>query len=136
MASLDDLLMDEPDVKGFSLKLSEVHKYGVLQLCPTGSKYICEPPVMTTDEDYYGLTLNRQTTVDSLLADGWELCTDNDYQDDAFTALRKGSYNLILLFTYEDWLLHYQTTELAKRFNLVKKQDRIDFFELVRNGSY
>lgn len=135
MDSLNDLL-DDPVVEGFTLKLSDVIKQGVIQLCPTGSKYICNPPVLNTDEDYYGYTSNKASTIEALLNDGWELCTDNDYDDDAFTALRKGAYNLILLFTVNEWMQHYKTTELAKRFNLVNKHDRIDLFELVRNGSY
>lgn len=91
---------------------------------------------MTTDEDYYAYAPNTDNALIKLKADGWELCTENEYDEDTFTALRKGSYNLILLFTSEDYFTHVQTTELAKRFNLTNKQDRIDLFELVRNGSY
>ena len=109
---------------------------GVQEIHPTGSKYICDPPVLTTDEDYYGLAPNKETTISNLLEDGWTLCTENEYEDDAFTALRKGVYNLILLFTQEEYWTHVQTTNLAKRLNLTNKKDRVDLFELVRNGHY
>lgn len=120
----------------FSLTKDDFPKGLVQALHPTGSKYICDPPVLTTDEDYYAFAPNPQATIEGLLLDGWTTCTTQEYEDDAFTALRKGAYNLILLFTVADYVTHVQTTELAKRFNLTEKQDRIDLFELVRNGSY
>lgn len=134
--SLMDILTEDFSSDIFSLKKNDLHHLGVNCLHPTGSKYICNPPVMTTDEDYYAYAPNTDNALIKLKADGWELCTENEYDEDTFTALRKGSYNLILLFTSEDYFTHVQTTELAKRFNLTNKQDRIDLFELVRNGSY
>lgn len=120
----------------FTLTKEDLPKGLIQALHPTGSKYICNPPVLTTDEDYYAYAPNQEATIEALKGEGWNPCTENEYDDDAFIALRKGVYNLILLFNVTDYVTHVQTTELAKRFNLTDKQDRIDLFELVRNGSY
>jgi hypothetical protein len=132
--NVEDFLLDATD--GFTLDAAELKKYGVEEIHPTGSKYICNPPVLTTDEDYYGWSLQPTDTIGELMANGWTPCTGQEYEDDDFYALRKGVYNLIILFKPSDYETHVQTTELAKRFNLTNKQDRIDLFELVRNGRY
>jgi hypothetical protein len=120
----------------FTLDIAELSKHGVAEIHPTGSKYICNPPVLTTDEDYYAWAIDPTSAIGNLLADGWTPCAGQEYEDDEFYALRKGAYNLIMLFKPSDYTTHVQTTELAKRFNLTNKQDRIDLFELVRNGQY
>ena len=41
---------------------------------PTGSNYICNPPVTSTDIDQMFLVYNLEETKKTLLKDGWTLC--------------------------------------------------------------
>lgn len=120
----------------FKLTKEDFPKGLIQAIHPTGSKYICNPPVLTTDEDYFALTRSKNLLLDYLTTDGWERCTEAMYNDSKFIALRKGVINLIVLFSGTDYSKNVLSTELAKRFNLTDKQDRIDLFELVRNGYY
>ena len=103
---------------------------------PTGSKYICNPPVMNTDEDYFIWGFKYEEIINYLVSVGYEPCCEQHYTDTKFTALRKGSLNLIIVHDKSEYEKCVMATNLAKRFNLVNKQDRVDLFELVRNGYY
>jgi len=120
----------------FELTLDDFPDGLILRLQPTGSKFICNPPVMSTDEDYFAWGFNYEKVIRELQELGWELCCNPDYLDTKFTALRKGSLNLIIVNGKIEFEKCVQCTKLAKRFNLLNKQDRIDLFELVRNGYY
>ncbi len=96
---------------------------------PTGSNYICDPPVLNTDIDW--VVLVRSNPVPELEELGWELCGEDMGYDDGqadFDAIRRQNINLILVYEGEEFNRWVDATESAKKLNLTNKQDRIDHF--------
>ena len=103
---------------------------------PTGSNYICNPPVTNTDIDQMFLVSNLTETKEALIMDGWVICgTDkgdlypDDYSD--WLAFRKGNNNALCTNNVDYYLKFYKATELAKKQNLLNKQDRINLFSKI-----
>jgi len=97
----------------------------------TGSRFICNPPVMDTDLDIVLLTNDIQTVHDTLINMGYTWCGEH-YDETDFIALRKGTINAILVQdvdVFESW---QYATEIATRLNLKSKDKRIKLFKLVR----
>lgn len=108
---------------------------------PTGSRYICNPPVMTTDVDVVLLVQSLDTAARVLRGDGWIVNADNcdeySYQSNfeiPFMTARKGEHNLIVYDTTEGYNAFVRATEVARHFNLRDKQDRIMLFAAVCGG--
>ena len=97
----------------------------------TGSSYICNPPVTTTDIDYMYYVNDLEQAVDALHKQDFLLCGREEYEFIGWTAMRKGNINLILT----DNLVYYNkfeaATELAKKRNLLEKKDRIELFRQI-----
>lgn len=111
----------------------------IRECAPTGSRYICNPPVLNTDEDYAVLVANLSVYAQLLLDQGWEVISNDDGYlppngGHRFFAARKGELNLIVFDQRNGYDLMVTATHLAKRFNLVDKQDRIDLFDAIRGG--
>jgi hypothetical protein len=102
----------------------------------TGSRYICNPPVFGTDEDF--IVLMRGDPAARLLDIGFkqdgspQFYTGND--NGGFRSYRRGSENLIVTSEQEFFDKFVCATELAKRFNLKSKPDRIALFQAVLYG--
>lgn len=109
-----------------------------------GSRVTCDPPPTDTDQDILVLVdafaFNAKRR--ELSAAGWELggsqVNIGDMEDPAemgsFVSYRLGELNLILTSDgvyYEKFLA---ATSVAKRLNLLNKEDRIAVFEAVLYG--
>lgn len=111
----------------------------VVDYAPTGSREICNPPPMDTDEDWVVLVApSRMKDLKTvLLLDEWKECCDATYEeakkiDATFCAYRKGEINLIFTQTdlmYERWKF---ATKLCKFLNLKDKAQRIGVFTMVK----
>lgn len=108
----------------------------------TGSSYICNPPVEDTDVDYVLLVDNIQGIGAALLAEGWRNCLDDakdactlpkDSKHSPRLIVRKDEYNLIIVDSSESFNIWRISTDLAKRFNLLVKEDRVDLFSAIRD---
>ena len=103
---------------------------------PVGSRVTCDPAPTDTDEDWLGLV--REVPVEKLQEAGFsqegspEFYTGNDAG--GFRSWRKGEINLITTQSDEFFRLFLTATYLAKRFNLLRKQDRIALFQAVLYG--
>lgn len=97
---------------------------------PTGSRYICNPPVLDTDKDTV-ILIDGYEDWQSLLEDeGWEPC--GDYNNNGnFVAYRKGEENYIITEDKEYYMRYVYATRAAKAVNLLNKEDRIKLFEAV-----
>ena len=110
----------------------------VLQWSATGSRVICDPAPTNTDEDYVCFQPAYEKAIVNLEGLGFksegnpEFYTGNDRGN--FRSLRKGNVNLILTDQCEFYQLFCSATELARRFNLLKKADRIALFQVVLYG--
>jgi len=102
-----------------------------LQHFMTGSREICNPPVMDTDVDFVILNLGSPTLIED---DGWVETTGSDESYDHqlnFRTFRSGEVNLIVVDNYVDFTKWRVATAAAKALNLRDKQARIALFQGV-----
>lgn len=102
----------------------------VLKSYPTGSRYICHPPVMDTDNDTVILANGYYDWVTMLLKDGWEDCGQYNQGGD-FRAFRKGQENYIVTERDDFFQSYVLATSAAKALNLREKAQRILLFEVI-----
>ena len=97
----------------------------------TGSNYICNPPVENTDIDYMYYVNDLDECIAYLKTNGWKVCGGEEYNVDMWIAFRKEKDNVILT----DSIVHYNkfeaAKELAKKRNLLNKEDRIELFRQI-----
>lgn len=103
----------------------------VLKSHPTGSRYICNPPPMDTDNDTVFLVNGYYDWRQMLLNDGWEDCGASYETGGEFQAFRKGEENWIVTEDEEFFTSYVKATEGAKALNLLNKEDRIKLFVAV-----
>ena len=99
---------------------------------PTGSRVICNPPPMDTDEDYIALMDDPH----ALSCAGFALGTDlHKYADmPEFLAFRHGEFNIVATDSREFYEKFCKATDAAKELNLLDKADRIALFRAVLYG--
>lgn len=108
----------------------------VLKSYPTGSRYICNPPVMDTDKDTVFLVNGFYDFAQMLRDDGWEDCGIQYEGIGEFQAFRKGEDNYIVTEDPEFFKCYVKATEAAKALNLLNKDDRITLFQTVYLAGY
>ena len=108
-----------------------------------GSRATCNPPPTQTDIDYLILireSVSMATFARQLRADGFSLDTGGEYmgpesvpnqEESHFYSFRKGDLNLIVTKELDFHSRFLSATLLAKRFNLMKKVDRIALFRVI-----
>jgi len=108
-----------------------------LYLCsfPTGSNYICNPPVTDTDIDTMYLVSDLNIVWSELEKMGWKRSGISEYpvdSDDWFSC-RNGIYNALITNNQKYFDDFFKATQEAKRLNLTKKEDRIALFTKMCN---
>lgn len=98
---------------------------------PTGSSYICNPPVTWTDIDEMFYVYDLVETEQELLKDGWKKCGIAEYAIGTWAAYRKGINNALVTSNKTHYDKFEAATELAKKRNLLNKEDRIKLFNTV-----
>lgn len=102
-----------------------------------GSRVTCNPPPVDTDKDWLALVTDGAYP-EALIAAGFVqdgmpgFYTGND--NGGFRSWRLGEINLITTEDEEFFNRFVTATELAKRFNLLNKKDRIALFQAVLYG--
>ncbi len=120
--------MVPPIIAALELKIKE------LLYIPSGSRVICDPPVLTTDEDWFVWVSDWDEAAEILYAEGFSPTTEQqDYT--AFISLRKAYLNICVTTDIDLYKRTVLATDLAKRFNLLNKQDRVDLFNAIQFGS-
>jgi hypothetical protein len=103
---------------------------------PVGSRVTCNPPPQNTDIDF--LCRSIQPVDQELKELGFKLegspgfYTGND--NGSFRSWRRGDVNLIVTPDLHFYELFITATSLAKRFNLMDKNDRIALFQAILYG--
>ena len=108
-----------------------IPKHLYMMSFPTGSSYICNPPVTWTDIDEMFYVYDLVETEQELLKDGWKKCGIAEYAIDNWAAYRKGINNALVTSNRNHYDKFEAATELAKKRNLLKKEDRITLFNTV-----
>ncbi len=120
--------MVPPIIAALELKIKD------LLYIPSGSRVICDPPVLTTDEDWFVWVSDWDEAAEILYAEGFSPTTEQqDYT--AFISLRKAYLNICVTTDIDLYKRTVLATDLAKRFNLLNKQDRVDLFNAIQFGS-
>lgn len=99
----------------------------------TGSRIICNPPIMDTDIDI--VVWDRSGT--NFEAYGFDYTSgDGEYLDTGFDTYRQGEVNLIVVSDGSMFKAWRVATESAKALNLKSKDDRIRHFQGVLYGNW
>ena len=102
---------------------------------PTGSSYICNPPVTNTDVDEMFLVDDLQEVNFQLTGLGWTKCglEEETYQDKPshWAAYRKENMNALLTTDLKYFMNFFKATEEAKHLNLLNKEDRVALFQKI-----
>lgn len=106
---------------------------------PVGSRITCNPPVFNTDEDWlvYVHPDKWGDFEEQLIQDDWSF-DGSDIHDaadvtasSAFSSIKKGNINLIATSNKEFHSKFLTATHVAKKLNLLNKDDRILLFQAV-----
>jgi hypothetical protein len=119
----------------------EVFKDLMVGITPTGSRHICNPPPMNTDDDYLVCCrdkAHREEVVKRLLENGFEHDAGESYDgrelDGMFSSFRKGELNYIVTDDHEFARRHFHATHICRELNLKEKHDRIMVFRAFLYG--
>lgn len=100
----------------------------------TGSRVICNPPVIDTDEDYIVYDPTEQFC-QGLYGMGID-ATNGEYLGPAqFVTFRVGQVNFIVTHDYPFYKKFCKATKEATSLNLTNKQDRINLFQKILYGT-
>ncbi|MCB9020157.1 MAG: hypothetical protein H6546_07495 [Chitinophagales bacterium] len=101
----------------------------------TGSRFICDPPPMDTDEDYIIYGGNLHIIEEILYKAGFKFTTDPDYDGgNWFLTFRLNEFNIIATDSEAFFERFVSATLLAKSRNLLDKSDRIALFQKILYG--
>lgn len=119
---------------------SPIKGFPVIKACfPTGSRYICDPPVMDTDNDVI-ILVDDYPDEQSMNDLGWKMCRGEgeelDYPAGDFHAYRHGDLNYILTNSKDHYIRMCAATTLAKQMNLLDKKDRVHLFRFLQGKEY
>lgn len=109
---------------------------------PTGSRFMCDPPVMDTDIDFVALVVDHDAASEVLLANGWTKCVgeSSDEEDSSydelgeFSAYRKDNFNVIICDDRAYYIMYCAATLLSTRLNLLDKAERCSLFHTIIKG--
>lgn len=96
----------------------------------TGSSYICNPPVTDTDIDFVVLSNNCDELYNWLEKNVFKTNFE-DYAIGEFRSYKRGVINLIVTNDLIFYKRFVKATEIAKKLNLLDKQQRITLFDFV-----
>lgn len=110
-----------------------------ISITPVGSRVTCDPAPTNTDRDWLVLVdrLTENELWKYLSEDGWELGgslpddENNTLPSDRFMSFTKGIENIIVTNSEEFHRKFLAATSVAKRLNLLDKDDRIALFQAV-----
>jgi hypothetical protein len=107
------------------------------KIYPTGSRYVCDPPVLFTDIDF--LVFSKDDLTDKMTLLGYKASLMQEYMVIPgwdFSSWRKGKINLIISDSENFVTRHRIATDICKKRNLRFKVSRVLVHELVRGPWY
>jgi len=112
---------------------------------PTGSRFICDPPVLDTDDDWIILVKDLEYAKYKAARLDWHSAGAGYYREGSdheelgpFVSMRhsEGNSNYVFTDDAEFYDRYVAATLLAKKYNLLNKPDRIQLFHAVLYGEY
>lgn len=120
------------------LELPKTMQARVITWAPTGSRVICRPPPLDTDEDWVLLVSDVAAFGMEALLEGWSgspVALDAAKYPHGFASYRKGELNLIVTAGEDFFQRFIAATSVAQRLNLHSKEDRVALFQAVLYGN-
>lgn len=99
---------------------------------PVGSRYICNPPILSTDIDF--LMYSKKYSIADIEKQGFKMASIQYLNNKHFTSFRRGKINLVFVDdakSAENFLI---ATHISKLFNLTNKESRVAVHELLQNN--
>lgn len=112
----------------------------VESVCPTGSYFMCMPPIKDTDIDYALLPKEGEyyEAIETFRAWGFTLSSQGEveynFETDRFNCMRMGRINLIIIEErdfFDKWVI---ASALSTKLNLTSKEQRITLFRYFLYG--
>lgn len=110
-----------------------------------GSRVTCNPPPVDTDQDVlvlvseenadYFVSKMKNAGFDVELGEGYAEDALNAGEEDRFQSYRLGDVNLIVTVDERFYARFSAATAMAKRANLMQKEERIALFQAVLYGN-
>jgi len=105
-----------------------------------GSRVTCDPPPTDTDQDVLCFVENKEAFAALAERDGYEVAGSVPADglksgNSKFISLKKGECNLIVTDDVSFKNLFMVATRLAKRLNLLNRDDRVALFQAVLYGN-
>lgn len=110
-----------------------------------GSRITCNPPPVDTDQDVlvfvdsenadYFVSRMKNAGFDVELGEGYAEDALNSGEEDRFQSYRLGDVNLIVTVDERFYTRFSAATAMAKRANLMHKEERIALFQAVLYGN-
>lgn len=127
------------------MSLAEINSYPRIKaIAHTGSREICNPAPTDTDDDWLVLIAPEDKehfiewfrwTHDEAATMDWELGGSIiEGRESEFTSLKKGEFNIIMTTDPTYFKYFEAATSVAKKLNLLNKEDRIALFAAVMEG--
>lgn len=103
----------------------------------TGSREICDPPVMDTDVDIVALDVKHELG-SALRKCGYKQTTPTQegYDETDFITYRNGEVNLIVVHDKGSFSAWIAATAAAKQLNIKSKKERVRLFQGVLYGNW
>jgi len=109
----------------------------------SGSRVICNPPPLDTDDDYIILCKDKsqwEFLCECLASEGFEYTGNSDYPGEkdnvSFASYRKEDLNLIVTHDEDYYKQFVRATKLATKLNLLNKEDRVSLFKAVARNDW
>lgn len=103
----------------------------IIRQHPTGSNYICNPPVENTDIDT--VVLIKNGWIFPALEAGYSF-EESEIEYDSmgeFTSIRRGNENLIITTDKKFYKKFVYATQIARLLNLREKGERVKLFQAI-----
>ena len=125
-------------------EIFEIMKYPIAGLFKCGSRVTCNPPILNTDEDWMiRVSLNDIEFIHLRLEKlgftlGGSVCLNTKTLEhpQLFWSFTKDNINLLVTCSLGFYTKFFNATMVAKRLNLLNKNDRVMLFQAVLYNNY
>lgn len=109
----------------------------IKRVIATGSRHMCSPPVMDTDEDYLIYTVDHFMLTEFIISQGFKAEGGDSYEidDEGFQSFRRDSVNILVTSDINFYEKFRNATVLCQKLNLLNKVDRISLFQFILYGN-
>ena len=123
-------------------KVIDLLNFPVENIFACGSRIVCNPPALNTGEDWMLLIKKHHEYIVYLKLKelNFSICSfhfaENENNKFCYFSYKRGLLNILVTYDIHFYLKFFLATKLAKRKNLLDKNDRIKLFQVVLYDNY